>query len=121
MSILPDILPAYIKITDAKATKSGSHRAGAAVIANGGSAGSFLDCGSFTASGNFNTGIAYSYTNGVIRLSGTTDLDAVVISENGGNYTAYSQFVKSRDNTLIYATGTGASEAVGSLNVQIAT
>lgn len=101
--------PAYIKITDAKATKSGSHRAGAAVIANGGSAGSFLDCGSFTASGNFNTGIAYNYTNGVIRLSGTTDLDAVVISENGGNYTAYSQFVKSRDNTLIYATGTGAS------------
>lgn len=55
------------------------------------------------ANGNLHSGIIYTSNGGVIRLSGTTDISRFSVS-NG----AESLLAVNRDNTLIYALGSGA-------------
>ncbi len=71
-------------------------------------AGSFIDVtGSYslTTSNSYNGGaIAGSFKNGVLRLSGTTDLSGAKASDG------YGQLIYENDTTLVYAKGSGSDE-----------
>jgi len=76
------------------------------LVGNTGSSGVFVDLGDFTLSadstGLKGGGVVGNFTNGVLRLSGTTDMSSAK-SQKGG------QLVGVNNNVLTYALGTGAN------------
>lgn len=103
---------AYVKADGVSATATGSAQGdsggffgglvGKTATANG----VFVDLGDFTlsadSSGFKGGGVVGNFNNGVLRLSGTTDMSSAK-SLNGG------QLVGVNDNVLVYAIGTGSN------------
>lgn len=94
----------YIHIHDVE-TETTSTSSGAGLIGNMGNSGSFLDVGgniTVGGTGRYSAGLVDNISKGVLRIKGTTDLsDCEYIDWNRG------QLVRSRQEALIYALGTG--------------
>lgn len=89
---------AYVNVSDV--TVSNSNTSGlCGIVQNAGTAGHFLNVGTFTLNGSSGAGLVGTMNAGVIRLTGTTTMSAAAAS---------AQLVKSRGNTLIYALGSGS-------------
>lgn len=103
---------AYIKVDGVQVTATGTAESDSASYFGGligktsDSHGVFVDLGDFTLSADqsgFNGGgIVGSFENGVLRLSGTTDLSSAK-SQSGG------QLIGENDNVLVYALGNGTN------------
>ena len=95
---------AYVLIDGATGaiTTAGSSKGG--LVGNAGTGGSFIDVkGTITISGTHTGGLVDVFTNGVLRIRGTTDLSGTTFA----NVTD-GAVVRSRDRTLVYALGTGS-------------
>ena len=121
--------PAYISISSLTHKSSAGYDEATAfggVVGNAGDKGSMLDVGSVTietgvtddaANGSAykGGGIVGVLTDGVLRLSGTTDLTkapatpATAKTSDTAEYKASGQLVGIRTNSLVYATGSGNS------------
>ena len=103
---------AYIKADDVQVTATGTARTDSAdyfggLVGKTGNSGVFVDLGSFKlivndANGLKGGGIVGSFSKGVLRLSGNTDMSSAK-SQKGG------QLVGENDNVLVYALGDGTN------------
>ncbi|MGN0593731.1 MAG: hypothetical protein ACI4I6_01115 [Hominimerdicola sp.] len=125
---------AYIKVNNVNITASGTVQRvnlkqtdcenyayfGGLVGATSSTNGVFVDVGNFALNTNESFcggGIVGQFYNGVLRLSGTTDMTEA--KPDGGysndnkislRYSAYGQLVGTNDNVLVYALGDGSTE-----------
>jgi hypothetical protein len=115
--------PAYIQVSSLTHKSSAGYDGATAfggVVGNAGTAGSMLDVGSVTietgVTGEAANGSAYKgggivgvLTDGVLRLSGTTNLTKAPATPATAEYKESGQLVGIRTNSLVYAIGSGAS------------
>ena len=107
---LTDNYPSYIKSNDFKntVTNCGNATVFGGLIGTAANTYSLIDCGSITLNTKNSKltggGIIGKLQNGVLRLTGTTDMTAakVAVGDNNG------QLVGTRDNALVYSVGSGS-------------
>ena len=100
---------AYVKVDSVTVTgqnPTNTDSFGGVIGSTSASSGVFVDLGDFklTASGFKGGGVVGTFNNGVLRLSGTTDMGAGSPASGNG----YGQLVGINDNVLVYALGTGS-------------
>lgn len=107
---LTDNYPSYIKSNDFTntVTNCGNATVFGGLIGTAANTYSLIDCGSITLNTNNSQltggGIIGKLQNGVLRLTGTTNMTAakVAVGDNNG------QLVGTRDNALVYSVGSGS-------------
>ncbi len=101
--------PAYVSIAGVSVTSAGTSNGnapGAGLVGNAGSGGSFIDVsGNITVTGRFWAGLVETLSDGVLRITGTTDLSAFN-QHSTSNLTA-GTIVRTRGRSLIYSKGSG--------------
>ncbi len=96
---------AYIKIQDV-VVNSSENTLGGGLIGSSASKGHFIDIsGLVSLRGNFASGLVNYSDNGIIRIQGITDLGLYYTSTSASTYRA--QLIGTRNNTLVYALGSG--------------
>ena len=103
---------AYVKVDNVTVTgqnPTNTDSFGGVIGATSASSGVFVDLGDFklTATGFKGGGIVGTFNNGVLRLSGTTDMGAGSPASGDG----YGQLVGINNNVLAYALGTGSDSS----------
>lgn len=101
--------PAYVSIAGVSVTSAGTSNGsapGAGLVGNAGSGGSFIDVsGNITVTGRFWAGLVETLSDGVLRITGTTDLSAFT-QHSTSNLTA-ATLVRTHGRALIYSIGSG--------------
>lgn len=108
---------AYIKANDVTVTAAGAAKRQSADFFGGligttsESKGVMVDLGDFTltASGFNGGGVVGKFNNGVLRLSGTTDMSGAKPSGDASSSVTNGQLVGANDNVLVYALGDGTN------------
>ena len=92
---------AYVKIDDIYVNNTGSQNVGGGVVGSMGNVGSFVDLtGTAKIKGKFEGGLVKWQNDGIVRLSGTSDLSESTCS--------VAQLISERKNGLVYALGSGS-------------
>lgn len=108
---------AYIEVSNVTVTAAGSSQRNTGNAYFGGligetsaESGVFVDLGSFKLTSNdfCGGGVVGKFNNGVLRLSGTTDMSAAKpYGGHSSTNSSYGQLVGDNDNVLVYALGSG--------------